>query len=144
MSNFVQHALEKKAADFQSELEAVMADKIAAALEVKKQEIAASMFQEEKDEKEHDKDCKCPKCCKDKDDDDDDDDDDDKDDKDDDKSKNEETINEKVGHIAKGAFHRWLGKPEDEPITAADIEKGLKAGGHAAKMANFARNFGHK
>ncbi len=42
--------------------------------------------------------------------------------------------------VKKGAFHRWLGKPEDEPITNADIEKGLKAGGHAAKMANFARN----
>lgn len=45
-----------------------------------------------------------------------------------------------IGHIAHGAFHRWLGKSEDEPITDADIQKGLKAGGHAAKMANFARN----
>ncbi len=42
--------------------------------------------------------------------------------------------------IKKGLFHKWLGKPEDEPITDADIKKGLKAGGHAAKMANFARN----
>jgi hypothetical protein len=49
----------------------------------------------------------------------------------------------KIGPIKKGAFHRWLGKSEDEPITHADIEKGLKAGGHAAKMANFARNFAH-
>lgn len=49
----------------------------------------------------------------------------------------------KIGHIAKGAFHRWLGKSEDEPITDADIKKGLAAGGHAARMANFARNFGH-
>lgn len=40
----------------------------------------------------------------------------------------------------KGAFHRWLGKKEGEPITEADIEKGLRAGGHAAQMANFARN----
>ena len=47
----------------------------------------------------------------------------------------------KIGHIAKGAFHKWLGKSEDEPITHADIERGLKAGGHPAKMANFARNF---
>ena len=49
----------------------------------------------------------------------------------------------KIGHVKKGAFHRWLGKPESEPITEADIERGLKAGGHPAKMANFARNFGH-
>jgi len=46
-------------------------------------------------------------------------------------------------HIRKGGFHRWLGKSEGEPITEADIEKGLKAGGHAAKMANFARNAKH-
>lgn len=45
--------------------------------------------------------------------------------------------------IKKGAFHRWLGKSEDQPITAADIKKGLAAGGHAAKMANFARNTDH-
>lgn len=43
-------------------------------------------------------------------------------------------------HIKPGAFHEWLGKSKDEPITEADIQKGLKAGGHAAKMANFARN----
>jgi hypothetical protein len=42
----------------------------------------------------------------------------------------------------KGAFHRWLGKPEGAPITDADIRRGLAAGGHAAQMANFARNFG--
>ncbi len=41
----------------------------------------------------------------------------------------------------KGAFHRWLGKSEDEPITAADIAKGKAAGGHAAKMAIQAQNF---
>jgi len=45
-----------------------------------------------------------------------------------------------IGHIKKGAFHRWLGKKPGAPITAADIQRGLKAGGHAAKMANFARN----
>lgn len=50
--------------------------------------------------------------------------------------------NEAVGHIEKGAFHAWLGKSEDEPITAADIAKGKAAGGHAAKMATFAQNFG--
>jgi hypothetical protein len=49
----------------------------------------------------------------------------------------------KIGPIKKGAFHAWLGKPESEPITEADIQRGLKAGGHAAKMANFARNFAH-
>jgi hypothetical protein len=46
-------------------------------------------------------------------------------------------------HVKKGAFHRWLGKPEDAKITAADIAKGKAAGGHAAKMAEFAQNFGH-
>ena len=39
----------------------------------------------------------------------------------------------------KGAFHRWLGKKPGEPITDADIERGLKAGGHPAQMANFAK-----
>lgn len=40
----------------------------------------------------------------------------------------------------KGDFHRWLGKKQGEPITSSDIQRGLKAGGHAAEMANFARN----
>lgn len=44
-----------------------------------------------------------------------------------------------IGHIEKGAFHRWLGKKQGEPITDADIERGLKAGGHPAKMAAFAK-----
>lgn len=48
-----------------------------------------------------------------------------------------------IGHIAKGAFHRWLGKKPGAAITQSDIERGLKAGGHAAKMANFARNAKH-
>lgn len=48
-----------------------------------------------------------------------------------------------IGHIKKGAFHRWLGKPQSEPITASDIAKGRAAGGHPAKMANFAKNIGH-
>ena len=39
-----------------------------------------------------------------------------------------------------GGFHKWLGKKEGEPITSADIKKGLAAGGHAAKMAQFAKN----
>ena len=43
-------------------------------------------------------------------------------------------------HVRKGGFHKWLGKKQGEAITEADIEKGLAAGGHAAKMANFARN----
>lgn len=43
-------------------------------------------------------------------------------------------------HVKHGAFHAWLGKSEDEPITNADIQRGLRAGGHAAKMANFAKN----
>lgn len=45
----------------------------------------------------------------------------------------------KIGHIEHGAFHKWLGKSEDEPITDADIKKGLAAGGHPAKMAAFAK-----
>ena len=43
-----------------------------------------------------------------------------------------------IGPIKKGAFHRWLGKPQDEPITESDIAKGKAAGGHPAKMATFA------
>lgn len=43
--------------------------------------------------------------------------------------------------IKKGAFHRWLGKDEDEPITTSDIKKGLESGEpHIVKMANFAKN----
>lgn len=49
----------------------------------------------------------------------------------------------KVPKENKGAFHRWLGKSEDQPITAADIAKGKAAGGHAAKMATEAQNFSH-
>jgi len=45
--------------------------------------------------------------------------------------------------IKKGAFHRWLGKSENQSITTADIKKGLAAGGHAARMANFAKNAKH-
>jgi hypothetical protein len=48
-----------------------------------------------------------------------------------------------VFDLRKGGFHKWLGKSEDEPITGDDIKKGLAAGGHAAKMANFARNAKH-
>jgi hypothetical protein len=44
-------------------------------------------------------------------------------------------------HIKKGAFHKWLGKSEDQPITHEDIARGKAAGGHAAKMAQFAENF---
>ena len=45
-----------------------------------------------------------------------------------------------IGPIKHGAFHAWLGKPEGAPITAADIARGRAAGGHPAKMANFAAN----
>jgi hypothetical protein len=44
-----------------------------------------------------------------------------------------------IGPIKKGAFHKWLGKKEGEPITDADIAKGIAAGGHPAKMAEFAK-----
>jgi hypothetical protein len=46
----------------------------------------------------------------------------------------------KIGPIKHGDFHRWLGKPESEHITDADIAKGKAAGGHPAKMAQFAEN----
>lgn len=43
--------------------------------------------------------------------------------------------------IKKGAFHKWLGKKPDSPITNADIEKGLKSNdAHVRKMAQFAKN----
>jgi hypothetical protein len=43
--------------------------------------------------------------------------------------------------IKKGAFHRWLGKAEDSPITTADIERGKRSDDpHVRKMANFAKN----
>lgn len=43
--------------------------------------------------------------------------------------------------IKKGAFHKWLGKSEDEKITSADIQKGLKSDDeHVRKMAQFAKN----
>jgi len=46
-----------------------------------------------------------------------------------------------IKEINKGAFHRWLGKAEDSPITTADIEKGLHSKDpHVRKMANFAKN----
>lgn len=46
-----------------------------------------------------------------------------------------------IGPIAKGAFHRWLGKKEDAPITAEDIAKGLASPDeHVKKMAQFAKN----
>ena len=52
-------------------------------------------------------------------------------------------LKESAIHVKPGAFHAWLGKSPDEPITAADIAKGKAAGGHAEKMAIFAQNFGH-
>ena len=52
-------------------------------------------------------------------------------------------LNEKknfLGGIKKGAFHKWLGKDEDEPITDADIKKGLASEDpKVIKMANFAK-----
>jgi len=49
----------------------------------------------------------------------------------------------KIGPIKHGDFHKWLGKSEDEPITEADIAKGKAAGGHPAKMAEFAESAKH-
>jgi hypothetical protein len=89
------HAQEQNALAFEQELKAALAERVGAAIDAKKVEVAGTMFKES------------------------------------------------VGHIEKGAFHRWLGKSEDQPITADDIAKGKAAGGHAEKMAIFAQNFGH-
>ena len=50
-------------------------------------------------------------------------------------------VSEAIKNIKKGAFHAWLGKDPDEPITDADIQKGLNSDDpHARKMAQFAKN----
>ena len=51
-------------------------------------------------------------------------------------------LNEKMKlKLKKGAFHKWLGKDEDEPITTTDIQKGLNSDdAHVRKMAQFAKN----
>lgn len=44
-------------------------------------------------------------------------------------------------HVRKGAFHKWLGKKPDSPITAADIANGEASNDpHVVKMATFAAN----
>ena len=44
-------------------------------------------------------------------------------------------------HVRKGAFHKWLGKKPDSPITTADIAKGKASNDpHVVKMATFAAN----
>jgi hypothetical protein len=44
-------------------------------------------------------------------------------------------------NLKKGSFHEWLGKKPDEPITDADIEKGLNSDDpHVRKQAQFAKN----
>lgn len=51
-----------------------------------------------------------------------------------------ERLEEAIGPIKKGAFHAWLGKKPDEPITDADIAKGMASEDpHVRKMAHFAR-----
>lgn len=46
-----------------------------------------------------------------------------------------------IGPIKEGGFHEWLGKSKDDPITEADIKKGLASDDpHVRKMANFAKN----
>lgn len=53
----------------------------------------------------------------------------------------DEGMKEAFEDIKKGAFHKWLGKSEDEKITAADIKKGLASDDkHVNKMAQFAKN----
>ncbi len=46
-----------------------------------------------------------------------------------------------IGKVKKNAFHEWLGKDPKEPITDADIEKGLASDdADVRKMATFAKN----
>lgn len=43
--------------------------------------------------------------------------------------------------LKKGAFHKWLGIPEDQELTIKDINKGLRSDNkHVRKMALFAKN----
>lgn len=129
MSNFVELAQNQQASEFQDTLNQVMADKVAAALLDKKAEVASRMFGDAELATEGSEESKVKRFkrftqkAKSK------------------KDLDEETLVE--FEVKKGAFHKWLGKSEDEPITAADIAKGKAAGGHAAKMATFAQNFGH-
>jgi hypothetical protein len=52
-----------------------------------------------------------------------------------------EDLSEASDKIKKGAFHKWLGKPEDQKITQADIDKGLDSNDpHVRKMAQYAAN----
>ena len=56
-------------------------------------------------------------------------------------SKDKKSKKKKDFKIEKGAFHKWLGKKPDQPITDADIEKGLKSKDpHVKHMAQFAKN----
>lgn len=49
--------------------------------------------------------------------------------------------NKPFGKIEKGGFHKWLGKKPGQPLTDADIEKGLKSSDpHVHRMAVFAKN----
>jgi len=110
--NYADLAKEKNATGFQATVEAALSEKVAAALDAKKVEVAQTFFNQV-----------TPQVA----------------------TEETEQLDEKkyIHDIKKGAFHAWLGKSTDEPITDADIEKGLKAGGHAAKMANFAKNARH-
>lgn len=50
-------------------------------------------------------------------------------------------VEEAIGPVKKGAFHAWLGKKPDEPITDADIAKGMASDDpHVRRMANFAKS----
>ena len=144
MTRFVDLAFNKQAADFNTQLESVMRSKVGTLLEVNKQSIAASMMEDKvkKFPGDEDEDPEKPvgndapgqkKAAA------------ETEGKDVDEAINWNNVGlvEAIGHIKAGAFHRWLGKSEDKPITDADIKKGLDAGGHAAKMANFARNARH-
>jgi hypothetical protein len=44
------------------------------------------------------------------------------------------------GNIKKGAFHEYLGIPEDQPIQPSQIQQGLNSqNAHVRKMAAFAK-----
>ena len=57
------------------------------------------------------------------------------------KDKSKDKKNKIKVKVKKGSFHEWLGKKPGDPITDADIEKGLKSDDpHVRKMAQFAKN----
>ena len=47
-----------------------------------------------------------------------------------------------IGPVKEGGFHRWLDKGKDAPITQADIQRGLAAGGQGRSRGTPRRSKG--